>query len=132
MLQALFSHLWSWWKMWIFGFSLGVCPTELRNLVSSLEYLVSNGRRVLLGDIRLGGSATIWYSLFVLICLLGSVCVKSTILRFLWFCYNVVLLELSVFQLTWLCECLSLWVYISQSFNRVVLCMCFSSSNLLL
>ena len=31
---------------------------ELRNLVSSLEYLVSNGRQALLGDIRLGGSAT--------------------------------------------------------------------------
>ena len=30
---------------------------ELRNLVSSLEYLVSNGRQVLLGGIRLGGSA---------------------------------------------------------------------------
>ena len=44
--------------MWIFGFSHGVSPTELRNLVSSLEYLVSNGRQVLLGGIRLGGSAT--------------------------------------------------------------------------
>ena len=31
---------------------------ELRSLVSSLGYLVSNGRQVLLGDIRLGGSAT--------------------------------------------------------------------------
>ena len=37
----------------------GVCPTELCNLVSSLECLVSNERRALLGDIRLGGSATI-------------------------------------------------------------------------
>ena len=45
-------------KMWIFGFSLGVCPTELRNLVFSLEYLVSNGRQVLIGGIRLGGFAT--------------------------------------------------------------------------
>ena len=44
--------------MWIFGFSLGVCPTELCNLVFSLECLVSNGRRALLGGIRLGGSAT--------------------------------------------------------------------------
>ena len=35
-----------------------VCSTELRNLVSSFEYLVSNERQVLLGDIRLGGSAT--------------------------------------------------------------------------
>ena len=45
-------------KIWIFGFSLGVCPMELHNLVSSLEYLVSNGRQVLLGGIRLGGSTT--------------------------------------------------------------------------
>ena len=45
--------------MWIFGFSLGVCSTELCNLVSSLEYLVSNGRQVLLGDIRLVGSAIV-------------------------------------------------------------------------
>ena len=45
-------------KIWIFGFSLGVCPTELRNLMFSLECLVSNGRRALLGGIRLGGSAT--------------------------------------------------------------------------
>ena len=53
-------------KMWIFGFSLGVCSTELRNLVSSLEYLVSNERQVLLGDIRLCGSATLSFSrLFV-------------------------------------------------------------------
>ena len=43
--------------MWIFGFSPGVCPTELCNLVSSFEYLVSNGRQVLMGGIRLGGSA---------------------------------------------------------------------------
>ena len=51
--------------MWIFGFSPGVCPMELRNLVSFLEYLVSNGRQVLLGDIRLGDSATNWLVLFV-------------------------------------------------------------------
>ena len=44
--------------MWIFEFSLVVCSTELRSLVSSLEYLVSNGRQVLLRGIRLGGSAT--------------------------------------------------------------------------
>ena len=42
--------------MWIFGFSLGVCSMELHDLVSFLEYLVSNGRQVLLGGIRLGGS----------------------------------------------------------------------------
>ena len=48
-------------KMWIFGFSLRVCPTESSNLVSFLGYLVSNGRRVLLGGIRLDGSATtVW------------------------------------------------------------------------
>ena len=41
-----------------FGFSLGVCPMELRKLVFSLEYLVSNGRQVLLEDVRLGGSTT--------------------------------------------------------------------------
>ena len=46
-------------KMWIFEFSLGVCSTELRSLVSSLEYLVSNGRQVLLGGIGLGGSTTL-------------------------------------------------------------------------
>ena len=34
-----------------------VCSMELRNLVSSLEYLVSNGRQVLMGGIRLGDSA---------------------------------------------------------------------------
>ena len=45
-------------KMWIFGFFPGVCSTELRNLVSSLEYLVSNGRQVLLEGVRLGGSTT--------------------------------------------------------------------------
>ena len=44
-------------KMWIFGFSPRVCPTKLCNLVFSLECLVSNGRRALLEDIRLGGSA---------------------------------------------------------------------------
>ena len=45
--------------MRIFGFSPGVFPTELRNLVFSLEYLGSNGRQVLLEGIRLGGSATL-------------------------------------------------------------------------
>ena len=44
--------------MWIFGFSPGVCPTESSNLVFSLMCLVSNGRRALLGGIRLGGSVT--------------------------------------------------------------------------
>ena len=32
---------------------------ELRSLVSSLEYLVSNRRQILLGGIRLGGSTTL-------------------------------------------------------------------------
>ena len=41
-----------------FWFSLGACSIKLRNLVSSLGYLVSNGRRVILGGIRLGGSTT--------------------------------------------------------------------------
>ena len=45
-------------KMWIFGFSPGVCPMEPSNLVFSLGCLESNGRRVLLEGIRLGGSAT--------------------------------------------------------------------------
>ena len=45
-------------KIWIFGFSPGVCPTEPSNLVFSLGCLVSNGRRALLGGIRLDGSAT--------------------------------------------------------------------------
>ena len=45
-------------KMWIFGFSPGVCPTEPSNLVFSLECLVSNGRQALLGGIRLGSSTT--------------------------------------------------------------------------
>ena len=44
-------------KIWIFGFSPGVCPTGLSNLVFSPECLVSNGRQALLGGIRLGGSA---------------------------------------------------------------------------
>ena len=35
-----------------------VCSAELSNLVFSPGCLVSNGRQVLLGDIRLGGSAT--------------------------------------------------------------------------
>jgi hypothetical protein len=34
------------------------CSTESRSLVFSSRYLVSNGRRVLLGDTRLGGSTT--------------------------------------------------------------------------
>ena len=42
----------------LFGFSPRVCLTEPSNLVFSLGYLVSNGRRVLLGGIKLGGSAT--------------------------------------------------------------------------
>ena len=46
-------------KIWIFGFFLGVCLTGPRNLVFSFECLVSNGRRALLGGIRLGGSATL-------------------------------------------------------------------------
>ena len=46
-------------KIWIFRFSLEMCSMELRNLMSSLKYLVSNGRQVLLEDIRLGGSATV-------------------------------------------------------------------------
>jgi len=46
-------------KMWIFGFSPGVCPTEPSNLVFSPECLVSNGRQALLWGIRLGGSATL-------------------------------------------------------------------------
>ena len=45
-------------KMWIFGFSPVVCPTEPSNLVFSLGCLVSNERRALLGGIRLVGSAT--------------------------------------------------------------------------
>ena len=45
-------------KMWIFGFSPGVCPMEPSDLVFSPECLVSNGRQALLGGIRLGGSAT--------------------------------------------------------------------------
>jgi len=45
-------------RMWLFEFSHKVCSMEIRSLVSSLEYLVSNGRQVLLGDIGLGGSAT--------------------------------------------------------------------------
>ena len=44
--------------MWIFEFSLGVCSTKRYDLVYSLGYLVSNGRQVLLRDIRLGGSTT--------------------------------------------------------------------------
>ena len=45
-------------KCGLLRFSLGVCLMELRNLVSSLEYLVSNGRQVLLGGIRIGSSTT--------------------------------------------------------------------------
>ena len=48
-------------KIWMFRFSRWVCPTELRNLVSSLKYLVSNGRQVLLRGIRLGVSATVLF-----------------------------------------------------------------------
>ena len=44
-------------KMWIFGFSPGVWSTGPRDLVSSYKCLVSKGKRVLLGGIRLGGSA---------------------------------------------------------------------------
>ena len=46
-------------KIWIFGFSPRVCPTELSNLMFSFECLVSNGRQALLWGIRLGGSATL-------------------------------------------------------------------------
>ena len=46
-------------KMWIFGFSPGVCPTEPSNLVFSFGCLVSNRRQALLGGIRLGGSVTL-------------------------------------------------------------------------
>ena len=46
-------------KMWIFGFSPRVCPTEPSNLVSSFGCLVYNGRQALLRGIRLGGSATL-------------------------------------------------------------------------
>ena len=53
--------------MWIFGFSLGVCPTELHNLVFPLEYLVSNKRQVLLRGIRLGGSTTLCFNCFHLV-----------------------------------------------------------------
>ena len=45
-------------KMWNFEFSLMVCPMEPSNLVFSFGCLVSNGRQVLLGGIRLGGSTT--------------------------------------------------------------------------
>ena len=45
-------------RMWIFEFSLGVCSTKLRSLVTSFKYLVSNERQVLLRGTRLGGSAT--------------------------------------------------------------------------
>ena len=45
-------------KMWIFGFSPGVCPTKPSNLVFSFGCLVSNGGQALLGGIRLGGSTT--------------------------------------------------------------------------
>ena len=45
--------------MWIFGFSHGVCPTKLRDLVFSLKCLVSNVRRALLRGIRLDGSVTV-------------------------------------------------------------------------
>jgi hypothetical protein len=45
--------------MCLFEFSHGVGSTEPQSLVRSLGYLVSNGRRVLLGGIRLGGSAIV-------------------------------------------------------------------------
>ena len=44
--------------MWIFEFSPRVWPTEPNNLVFFLDYLVSNRRRALIGDIRLIGFAT--------------------------------------------------------------------------
>ena len=46
-------------KMWIFGFSHGMCPMKPSNLVFSLGCLVSNERRALLGGIRWGGSAIV-------------------------------------------------------------------------
>ena len=46
-------------KIWIFGFSPGVCPTEPRDLMFFLECLVSNRRRALMRDIRLGDSTTV-------------------------------------------------------------------------
>ena len=55
-------------KMWIFGFSPEMCPTELCNLVFSLECLVSNGRQTLLGGIRLGGSVTRAWACALLMC----------------------------------------------------------------
>ena len=45
-------------KIWIFRFSPRVCPMEPSNLVFSFECLVSNGRRALMGGIRLGSFAT--------------------------------------------------------------------------
>ena len=48
-------------KLWIFGFSPRVCPTELCNLVFSLKYLVSNEIQALLWGIRLCGSATVFH-----------------------------------------------------------------------
>ena len=45
-------------KYGFFEFSLRVCSMELRSLVSSLEYLVSNRRQVVLVGIRLGSSTT--------------------------------------------------------------------------
>ena len=73
-------------KMWIFGFSLGVCSTKLHNLVSSLKYLVSNGRQVLLRGIRLGGSTTILHA--TCCCCTNSArhCSNSTCCKF--FCGN--------------------------------------------
>ena len=44
-------------KIWIFGFSPGLCPTEPSNLVFSFGCLGSNERQALMGGIRLGGSA---------------------------------------------------------------------------
>ena len=45
-------------KIWIFGFSPGVCPTGPCDLVFSLECLVSNGRQAFLGGIRIDDSTT--------------------------------------------------------------------------
>ena len=48
-------------KMWIFGFSPVVCPMKSSNLVFPFGCLASNGRQVLLGGIRLGGSTTLCF-----------------------------------------------------------------------
>ena len=56
-----------------------MCSTKLHSLVSSLEYLVSNGRQVFLGGIRLGGSATWALVVWSLFCC----CVVSYVARHL-------------------------------------------------